>query len=97
VAKHEKEELEAEVNRCKVQLERAEKLIQGLGGEKDSWRRKAEEWTAETHNIIGDCMLSSGIIAYLGAFPSAYRETAITSWSDLLKDRNIPVLKDFRL
>jgi dynein heavy chain len=65
-------------------LDRAEKLIQGLGGEKDSWRRKAEESQAETRNIIGDCMLSSGIIAYLGAFPSGYRETAIAAWKDLL-------------
>ena len=40
-AKTEKEILEKEVNRCKIQLERAEKLIKGLGGEKENWRKKS--------------------------------------------------------
>lgn len=37
-AKKEKEDLQAEVTKCEVQLERAEKLINGLGGEKNSWK-----------------------------------------------------------
>lgn len=41
IAKTEKEKLEAEVNRCRIQLERAERLIQGLGGEKEAWKRRA--------------------------------------------------------
>lgn len=36
-AKKEKEELEFKVNKCKIQLERADKLISGLSGEKTSW------------------------------------------------------------
>ena len=40
-AKAEKDKLEQEVQRCKVQLDRATKLIQGLGGEKDLWSKKA--------------------------------------------------------
>ena len=34
-AKAEKDKLEQEVHKCKVHLERATKLITGLGGEKD--------------------------------------------------------------
>lgn len=65
--------MEFRVNKCKVQLERAEKLISGLSGEKKSWVEKAKKFREETKTIIGDCLLSSGIIAYLGAFPIAYR------------------------
>ena len=79
-ARKEKEDLENSVNRCKVQLERAEKLIKGLGGEKEAWRRKALEYREESLSVTGDCMLSSGIIAYLGAFPIAYRDDTLNSW-----------------
>jgi len=41
-AKLEKEDLEFKVNKCKVQLNRADKLISGLGGEKVSWGQKAQ-------------------------------------------------------
>ena len=79
-ARKEKEDLENQVNKCKVQLERAEKLIKGLGGEKEAWRRKAIEYREESKAVIGDCVISSGVIAYLGAFPIAYREDTVKSW-----------------
>lgn len=68
------------MNRCKVQLDRAQKLITGLGGEKENWKRKSIQYTEEAKNVIGDCILCSGIIAYLGAFPISYRESTIISW-----------------
>ena len=67
-ARKEKEDLENQVNKCKVQLERAEKLIKGLGGEKEAWRRKAIEYREESKAVIGDCVISSGVIAYLGGY-----------------------------
>ena len=39
-AKKKEEELKKNVERCIVQLERAEKLIKGLGGEKIAWSKK---------------------------------------------------------
>ena len=38
-----KENLEANIDLCTKKLERAEKLIGGLGGEKDRWSQAAEE------------------------------------------------------
>jgi len=55
-------------------LERAEKLITGLGGEKISWGKKAKEYREALVSITGDIILSSGIIAYMGAFMMGYRE-----------------------
>lgn len=61
-------------------MERAEKLIKGLGGEKESWKKKALDFKAESKTVVGDCMISAGVIAYLGAFPIAYREETIANW-----------------
>lgn len=96
-AKKEKEDLQAEVTKCEVQLDRAEKLISGLGGEKNSWKAKAILNREESTSIIGDCVLSSGIIAYLGAFPIAYREEAIACWKEMLVKYAIKFSDDFGL
>ena len=38
-----KENLEANIDLCTKKLDRAEKLIGGLGGEKDRWSQAAKE------------------------------------------------------
>lgn len=42
-------------------------------------------------------MLCSGIIAYLGAFPTSYREITIISWKELMTKFNILFSPDFSL
>lgn len=55
----------------------AEKLTTGLKGEKESWRKRAKDFREEEKNIVGDILLCSGVIAYLGAFPTSYREVTM--------------------
>ena len=76
---------------------RAEKLLNGLGGEKISWGKKLEDLNLESLSILGDVILSAGFIAYLGAFPSNYREFCISNWKDLLKKNNILLSKNYSL
>lgn len=85
------------MNKCKVQLERADALISGLGGEKNSWRSKAELNRQESTSVTGDCMLCAGIIAYLGAFPISYRDSAISAWQALLAHHAILFSNDFSI
>jgi len=82
--KKEKEDLEAKVEKCKLQIERATKLTEGLAGEKVMWKKRSESLKEDSKSITGDILLSSGIIAYLGAFPIAYREECIEAWKELL-------------
>jgi dynein heavy chain len=57
-----------------LKLERAERLIHGLGGEKARWTAQIGDLTHTYDNIVGDVLLSSAIIAYLGAFTFDYRQ-----------------------
>ena len=59
---------------CSKKLDRAEKLIGGLGGEKDRWSKSAADLTILYENLSGDVLISSGVVAYLGAFTSSYRQ-----------------------
>ena len=40
-------------------------------------------------NVVGDSLLSSGVIAYLGAFTSAFRTASVDSWKALLTEKEI--------
>lgn len=63
-----------EVDLCSKKLERAEQLIGGLGGEKTRWSNSALELGQLYINLTGDILISSGVVAYLGAFTSNYRQ-----------------------
>lgn len=65
--------LEGEVQLCSIKLERAEKLIGGLGGEKVRWTETAQRLKDAYAHLVGDMIISAAIIAYLGPFTSAYR------------------------
>lgn len=71
-----KKDLENKIDLCSKKLDRAEKLIGGLGGEKDRWTEAAEILGQMYENITGDVLLSSGVVAYLGAFTVDYRQVS---------------------
>lgn len=70
--------MEDNIELTKVKIERAEKLISGLGGEKVRWTQNVEDLTNTYDNIVGDVLLSAAIVAYLGPFEMAYRSVSTT-------------------
>ena len=73
---------------CKTKLTRAETLIGGLGGEKTRWMQAAKDLTHQYDNLIGDILLSAGIIAYLGAFTAVFRQVSHRSISPASATKN---------
>ncbi|XP_015421606.1 PREDICTED: dynein heavy chain 7, axonemal [Myotis davidii] len=95
--KEKKADLENQVDLCSKKLERAEQLIGGLGGEKTRWSQSALELGLLYINLTGDILISSGVVAYLGAFTSNYRQNQVKEWTDLCKGRGIPCSEDYSL
>ncbi|XP_054243607.1 dynein axonemal heavy chain 12 [Indicator indicator] len=93
----EKARLEFQVDQCAKELERAEKLIGGLGGEKSRWSNAANDLQDIYDNLTGDVLISAGVIAYLGAFTAEFREECTKDWSKLCKEKNIPCSENFSL
>ncbi|CAO2583041.1 Dynein axonemal heavy chain 3, partial [Lemmus lemmus] len=89
--------LEGNIETCSQKLIRAEKLISGLGGEKDRWTEAARQLGIRYDNLTGDVLLSSGTVAYLGAFTVDYRAQCQKEWLDCCKDKVIPGSTDFSL
>eukprot|EP00753_Platysulcus_tardus_P001936 PLAT11596.28.p1 GENE.PLAT11596.28~~PLAT11596.28.p1 ORF type:complete len:1478 (+),score=919.34 PLAT11596.28:361-4434(+) len=92
-----KQELEKEVDECWTKLDRAQRLISGLGGEKDRWTNASMELGEQYDNLVGDILLSAGVVAYLGAFTSSYRASCVREWEGRLRDHNIPSSSTFSL
>ncbi|XP_050529641.1 dynein axonemal heavy chain 3 isoform X2 [Daktulosphaira vitifoliae] len=91
----EKKELENNIDLCSQKLIRAEQLINGLSGEKSRWNQTALELQFTLDNAIGDVLISSGVVAYLGAFPVDYRIAVIQSWNHTCLNEKIPCSNPF--
>ncbi|KAG7492071.1 hypothetical protein MATL_G00010690 [Megalops atlanticus] len=92
-----KKELEDNIELCSQKLIRAEKLIGGLGGEKDRWTEAARVLGIRYTNLTGDVLLSAGMVAYLGAFTVDYRVECQKEWHMLCKEKEVPCSEEFTL
>ncbi|XP_061175178.1 dynein axonemal heavy chain 3-like [Saccostrea echinata] len=92
-----KKELETNIDICEKKLDRAEKLIGGLGGEKDRWTEAARLLGERFTNITGDVLLSSATVAYLGAFTIDFRQDIVRDWHKLSIKKEIPCSENFSL
>ncbi|KAG2424724.1 hypothetical protein HXX76_014300 [Chlamydomonas incerta] len=95
--KRRKEKLEHDVHMCTVKLERAEKLISGLGGEKTRWTAAARALGEQYLRLTGDVLLAAGQIAYLGPFTALYRSSAVGRWVKECQARGVPCNDRFKL
>ncbi|KAK3779689.1 hypothetical protein RRG08_013644 [Elysia crispata] len=93
----EKKNLEDNIELTKVKIDRANKLISGLGGEKDRWTKNVDQLNETYDNIVGDVLLSAGVVAYLGTFILDYRQDCIHEWYELCQLKAVPVSDFFSL
>lgn len=80
------QELEDEVEQCTIKLNRAERLISGLAGEKQRWIQTLEDYAKQEKNIIGDMIIAAGGVAYLGPFTAPFRKRLYTAWGKKLEE-----------
>lgn len=73
-----KEDLQRQVTHCQQKLDRAEKLIGGLYGERDRWSKTAQNLRGVYDELCFNVLFASGVIAYLGAFTPTFRQEAFT-------------------
>uniref|UniRef100_A0AAV2K0N3 EF-hand domain-containing protein n=1 Tax=Knipowitschia caucasica TaxID=637954 RepID=A0AAV2K0N3_KNICA len=95
--KNQKEDLQNQVEQCSKKLERAEQLIGGLGGEKSRWSEMAVTLGELYQNLTGDILISAGVVAYLGAFTSSFRQEQTQEWMSLCKSSSIPCSSNMSL
>ena len=82
--------LAKQVADCQVKLQRADKLIGGLGGEKIRWQETVERLSMDLENVVGDVVVAAGCIAYSGPFTPLYRQALVQDWVDKMVENGVP-------
>lgn len=80
-----KNQLESEVEMCSVKLDRAQKLIGGLGGERDRWSATAESLEAAYAALTGDALVAATTMSYFGAFTATFRQNSVDVISQAIR------------
>ena len=78
-AQEQKRLVEEDAQNCQNKLTAAEKLVNGLAGENKRWGEKVIELQANIKSIIGDVLLASAFVSYIGAFSAKLR---VGLWRD---------------
>ena len=91
----EKNALRDQAEALEMKLDRADKLVQGLGGEYTRWQASIGSYKAAQRDAIGDSLVASGFLSYLGPFDSAYRKRILDSWLASLGELKIPGTEDY--
>ena len=62
------------------------------------WTQTLKELGEQRIQLMGDCLLSSAFLCYVGAFTWDFRNQLVyTDWQADLRDRQVPMSQPFRL
>lgn len=90
-----KQEKEQSIALCEERMNRAVRLLTGLGDERVRWIGTIDNIEASIINVTGDILLSAGAIAYLTPFTDKYRRGLLSEWVELVGEKNIPHSDNF--
>ena len=62
------------IDECNAKLGRANKIIDGLSGEKTRWTETVKNLGEEYDLLIGNCLVAAGMVAYSGSFTAKFRQ-----------------------
>ncbi len=73
-AENQKKLVEDDAQKCANKLTAAEKLVNGLAGENKRWSENVVFLQANIKSVIGDVLLASQFVSYIGAFSAKLRQ-----------------------
>jgi dynein heavy chain len=89
--------LNDEITDCGLRLDRAEKMISGLAGEKSRWTQIVADLTIQAGLVTGDCLVAAGAISYSGAYTSVYREELEEIWRKAIARNGIKLSENITM
>ncbi|XP_030652607.1 dynein heavy chain 8, axonemal [Nomascus leucogenys] len=97
-AMNEKMDLLNDADTCRKKMQAASTLIDGLSGEKVRWTQQSKEFKAQINRLVGDILLCTGFLSYLGPFNQIFRNYLLKDqWEMELRARKIPFTENLNL
>ena len=91
-ATEEKNQAIAQADKTQAKANLALRLVNGLSSEGVRWAASIESFGVKQRTLIGDVMLASAFVSYVGAFTAEFRAEFVTEkWLPDMVDREIPM------
>jgi len=84
-AEADKAAAEQVVAKGKAKADLANRLTNALADENVRWAASIEQLTAEQEMLVGDVLIASSFISYIGPFTKKYRDTLLEEWAKYLE------------
>lgn len=75
---------------CQAKMDTAKAMIDGLSGERSRWTAQLLHFRSETERLVGDVIVLTGFLSYVGPFNQEFRTLLQKQWLEFLKRRKIP-------
>ncbi|XP_043393066.1 dynein axonemal heavy chain 2 isoform X2 [Chelonia mydas] len=86
-----KEDLRKRSEEMEIKLDRADKLVSGLAGEKVRWEETVQGLEEDLGYVVGDCLLAAAFLSYMGPFLSGYRDEIVSDiWMKQIRELQVP-------
>jgi dynein heavy chain len=88
----EKNQAIAESEKCERKLNLAQRLVGALGSEQEKWAQSIIDLGEYLQVVIGDVLLASAFVSYVGPFNKAFRDKIINdNFVEFFNKNNIPM------
>ncbi len=87
----EKNAAQALADKCAGKLDRANRLVNALGSERERWATSIDELGLTLGHITGDVLLASAFVSYVGPFNKKFRDLIIQDFKKYFAEKNIPL------
>eukprot|EP00163_Fabomonas_tropica_P009916 TRINITY_DN1985_c0_g1_i1.p1 TRINITY_DN1985_c0_g1~~TRINITY_DN1985_c0_g1_i1.p1 ORF type:complete len:4225 (-),score=1474.45 TRINITY_DN1985_c0_g1_i1:598-13272(-) len=85
----------ADQERLRERIKLSERLLNGLASENERWQNQLEDMNNRKPMLLGDVLLASAFISYIGAFNRTFRDRLVReTWRPDLEMRAIPITED---
>ncbi|CAD8134930.1 unnamed protein product [Paramecium octaurelia] len=93
-----KESIKSEMLKVQEKVTRSQALLSDLSGERVRWEEASQNFKSQLATMIGDVLLSSAFLSYIGFFDHFYRKVVLNTWKDYLQAQaNISYRQDLSL
>ena len=75
---------------CRRKMTNATALIEGLSGERIRWTEASKNFEAQITRLVGDVLLATGFLSYVGPFNQEFRNLTLKNWKKELITNKIP-------
>jgi dynein heavy chain len=87
--------IEAKAKKTRDKADLATRLVSGLADENVRWAKTIEDLKEQAHLLIGDVLLGSAFVSYIGPFSKEFRERVVNNqWLPSVKELEIPMSPD---